>query len=314
MPQMNLARIVVVRGGALGDGVVTLPAIHSLTAGSPQAQLGIIGSPHLQRLAMPEVFIDQGSTACTWLFADGTEVDDDSPTGQLLARADLVLAYTPHGCDSAFSRNLQAVCSGDLLHWDPRPKKKDCHIVDHLLAPLQQAGMTTSTRIPSIQLTESDRTRGETIMAERREEQPLVLLHPGSGGADKRWPLQSFQVLAEQLTGDGLSCAMICGPAEDTDSQIKPTSEVALIRQDCLSDLIALSAAADLFVGNDSGPGHVAAAVGTPTITLFGPTNPAIWRPLAPYSHVVNAPDGALELLEVADVRRAALSMLSDGA
>jgi heptosyltransferase-3 len=308
-----MERIVVIRGGALGDGVVTLPAIHSLTGGSPQAQLGVIGSPYLQRLAMPAVFIDQGSAACTWLFADGTEVDDDSPPGQLLARADLVLAYTPYGCDSALSRNLQAVCSGDLLHWDPRPSKKDCHIVDHLLGPLQQAGMATSTRIPSIQMTESERTRGETMMAERRGK-PMVLLHPGSGGADKRWPLQSFQVLAEQLTGDGVSCAMICGPAEDTDSQIKPTSEVALIRQDCLSDLIALSAAADLFVGNDSGPGHVAAAVGTPTITLFGPTNPAIWRPLATHSHVVNAPDGTLEFLEVADVRRAALSVLSHGA
>ncbi len=90
-----MERIVVVRGGALGDSVVTLPAIHSLIGGSPQAQLGVIGSPHLQRLAMPEVFVDQGSAACTWLFADGADVDDDSPPDQLLTRADLVLAYTP---------------------------------------------------------------------------------------------------------------------------------------------------------------------------------------------------------------------------
>ncbi len=106
---------------------------------------------------------------------------------------------------------------------------------------------------------------------------------------------------------------MICGPAEiDADSQINPTSEVPLILQDNLSDLIGLTAAADLFVGNDSGPAHVAAAVGTPTLTLFGPTNPAIWRPLAPHSHVVRAPDGRMGILEIAAVRKAVLSMLSD--
>ena len=139
-----------------------------------------------------------------------------------------------------------------------------------------------------------------------------MLLHPGSGGTRKRWPLESYLTLAEQLCADGLSCTVICGPLEiEAASQTRSTSEVPLIRQDSLSDLIALTAGADLFVGNDSGPAHVAAAVGTPTIALFGPTNPAIWQPLAPHSQVVIAPDGRLENLEVAGVREMALSMLS---
>ncbi len=277
------------------------------------AQLGVIGSPYLQRLAMPEVFVDQGSAACTWLFADDADADDRSPPGQLLTRADLVLAYTPQACDSALVRNLESLCSGDLLRWDPRPANENRHIVEHLLEPLRQAGLAVSTKIPSIQLSESERARGQTMFSERSNGQPVVLLHPGSGGADKRWPLQSYQALAKQLTADGLSCTMICGPAEiDAGSQINPTSEVPLILQDSLSDLIGLTAAADLFVGNDSGPAHVAAAVGTPTVTLFGPTIPAIWRPLAPHSHVVRAPDGRMEILEIAAVRKAVLSMLSD--
>ncbi len=312
-----MQRIVVVRGGALGDGVVTLPAIHCLTmrsggsAGSIQARLGIIGSPHLQRLAMPEVFIDQGSATCSWLFADAAE-DGNSPPAKLLTGADLVLAYIPQARESALSHNLESLCSGTLLRWDPHPVNEDVHIVDHLLEPLRRSGMVMSTTIPSIHVSEAERALGRTMVAGRQEGQPLVLLHPGSGGTRKRWPLESYLTLAEQLCADGLSCTVICGPLEiEAASQTRSTSEVPLIRQDSLSDLIALTAGADLFVGNDSGPAHVAAAVGTPTIALFGPTNPAIWQPLAPHSQVVIAPDGRLENLEVAGVREMALSMLS---
>ena len=308
-------KIVVVRGGALGDGVVSLPAIHSLTmpsTGSARVQLGVIGSPHLQHLATPEVFVDQGSASCSWLFSDAPE-GGDSPHSKLLIRADLVLAYIPRGRESALSRNLESLCSGRLLRWDPHPAKKDAHIVDHLLEPLRRAGMMISTTIPSIHVSETERALGNTMLAGRQEGQPLVLLHPGSGGSRKRWPLNSYLALAEQLCADGFSCTIICGPLEiDAASQTRLTSKVPLIRQDSLSDLIALTACADLFVGNDSGPAHVAAAVGTPTIALFGPTNPAIWRPLAPHSQVVTAPGGRLENLEVANVRKIALSILSD--
>jgi len=78
-----------------------------------------------------------------------------------------------------------------------------------------------------------------------------------------------------------------------------------------LPDLIGLTDAADLFIGNDSGPAHVCAAVGTPTLALFGPTNPVIWGPLGSHTKTLHAPGGILKDLGVDCVHSAALSMLS---
>ena len=306
-------RIAVIRGGALGDGVVTLPAIHNLTMGSDRAHLGVIGSPHLQRLASPDLFIDQTSSECTWLFDDTENVVTDSPSGQLLATANLILAYSTHGDDSTLVRKLETLCPGTVLPWDPRPVTEDCHIGDHLLKPLEQAKRPTPNWVPSIQETEAELARGHALLSTREDERLVVILHPGSGGSEKRWPLQSFHELAKRLTENGLRCAMVCGPVEiDSSPVMRSPPDVPLIRQECLSDLIGLTAAADLFIGNDSGPAHVAAAVGTPTVALFGPTNPLIWRPLAAPSQVVCAPDGKLDALEVVDVFVAVQSIMSE--
>ena len=305
-------RIAVIRGGALGDGVVTLPAIHSLAMGSDRAHLAVIGSPHLQRLASPDLFIDQTSSACTWLF-DGTEnVVAGSPSGRLLATANLVLAYSTHGDDSALVRKLVCLCPGTVVLWDPRSVTEDCHIVDHLLKPLERANLPTPNRVPCIQATKTELARGRAMLSTREDER-LILLHPGSGGSEKRWPLHSFYELARQLTGIGVRCAFVCGPVEfDSSPAMLSPPDVPLVRQERLSELIGLTAAADLFVGNDSGPAHVAAAVGTPTIALFGPTNPVVWRPRAAHCQIISAPDGKLDALEVTDVFLAVKSIMSE--
>ena len=230
----------------------------------------------------------------------------------MLASADLVLAYAPGTPASGLFRNLQALSAGRLLLWDPRPTVPGRHIVDHLLAPLGQADIPTPVRRPRLELQASELERGRLLL-QRQAGHPLVLLHPGSGGADKRWPIGHFWALSATLRAGGLPCAVVCGPVETEaglDVEGCPDS-VPLIRQSSLSDLIALAAAADLFVGNDSGPAHVAAAVGTPTLTLFGPTDPGIWRPQGPHARVVCAPDGVLDRLGVDSVSAAVLSMLS---
>jgi len=304
-------RIVVVRGGALGDGVVTLPAIRNLTQGST-AQLCVIGSPYLRRLALPDVFLDLGSAQNTWLFGENGNLDPTAPAGRLLATADLVLAYTPPESSSALSPNIQAICSGTLLTWNPQPTLEDRHIVDHLLEPLRRADIPTATRTPIINASEPERERIRAMLPQRRSGQPLVLLHPGSGGAHKRWPLESFHALAQELATDGLSCAMVCGPVElETICEAGQSTDVPLIRQSSLPDLIGLTDAADLFIGNDSGPAHVCAAVSTPTLALFGPTNPVIWGPLGSHTKTLHAPGGILKDLGVDCVHSAALSMLS---
>ena len=93
-----------------------------------------------------------------------------------------------------------------------------------------------------------------------------TILHPFSGSAKKNWPLANFEALAKSLG----NVAWTCGPEE---------SLAGAVRFDDLAELGRWISGASLFIGNDSGITHLAAAVGTPTLALFGPSDPAIWCP-----------------------------------
>jgi ADP-heptose:LPS heptosyltransferase len=114
----------------------------------------------------------------------------------------------------------------------------------------------------------------------------VVALHPGSGGAAKRWPAASFAELANRLRADGCVPLVIEGPAD-----AGPVGEMLaamahghqpprIARNLSIEALAALLARCGAYVGNDSGVSHLAALVGIPTLTLFGPTDPAVWRPI----------------------------------
>lgn len=104
-----------------------------------------------------------------------------------------------------------------------------------------------------------------------------IALHPFSGNGAKNWPLAGFRELAQRLAGEG-PVIMLAGPEEDL-----PEAR----RFDDLGSLAVWLSGAALYIGNDSGPTHLAAAVGTPTLALFGPTNPAIWAPRGPHVKVL---------------------------
>ena len=103
-----------------------------------------------------------------------------------------------------------------------------------------------------------------------------VVLHPGSGSARKNWPIERFAHLARVLAEQGRHVTWLMGPAEE-DMTLPPGAEVFSCTS--LVDLGRALQDAALYVGNDSGITHLAAAVGCPCIAVFGPTNPAVWAP-----------------------------------
>jgi len=114
----------------------------------------------------------------------------------------------------------------------------------------------------------------------------LVVIHPGSGGLQKCWHLDNFLALAKKLISRGIEVIFLLGPAElarFSDATINQINSVAK----CLTDLsftqaLELLSCADEFVGNDSGITHLAAALGVRTLAVFGPTNPAVYKPIGP--------------------------------
>ncbi len=137
----------------------------------------------------------------------------------------------------------------------------------------------------------------------------FLALHPGSGSARKNWPAERFVALAARWARDQ-PFLVVEGPADEGVTLPFHASRAVFARGLSLRALGALLARAGLYVGNDSGVTHLAAAFGAPTLALFGPTDPLIWSPLGPKVRAVRAPQGRLETLEVAVVQQEA-GMLS---
>jgi ADP-heptose:LPS heptosyltransferase len=134
----------------------------------------------------------------------------------------------------------------------------------------------------------------------------FLAIHPGSGSASKNWPLHHFLDVARILSPDR-PWLLVQGPAEPRAGSI-PDGVVAA-RGLGLRVLGTALAQSGLYIGNDSGVTHLAAAWGALTVALFGPTDPAVWAPCGPHVTVLRAPRGDLSLLSVADVARAARAM-----
>ena len=104
-----------------------------------------------------------------------------------------------------------------------------------------------------------------------------VIIHPGSGGKSKNWPFDRYLALAEGLGQNNRLVTWCLGPAEDN---FPLSDDESSIRIESLPDLARVFGSNRLFIGNDSGITHLAAAVGCPTIAIFGPTDPLKWAPL----------------------------------
>lgn len=141
------------------------------------------------------------------------------------------------------------------------------------LLPRQDAGMLLAEAQADWQ-----KMFGGPFAGKSRDQAPVLLL-PGAGHRDKQWPLERFAGLAKGLRAAGQTVAWVLGPVEEERGMALPEGEVARRPQD-LDALAALLRSAKLVVGNDSGPIHLAAMHGASTLALFGPTDPALWRPL----------------------------------
>ena len=304
--------VTLLRGGAIGDFILTLPALYALRQHYRNICLRIIGLPDIAGLAHPDSIISQDSACLTSLYCRRPLL---SPAiMNLFTGVDLLIAYAVDE-DGILSENLQKVVRGQVLLHDPRPLSgsKD-HVIDHLLIPIDKLGITIYDRVPHIDLKKINYNFAHDFWKRNNFVSPTVVVQPGSGGRHKCWPLKKFLRLLHAFDQVGIRTIFLLGEAEGNLEEYMtaplPKSAV-LLKSPKLLDLVGVLAFSDLFIGNDSGPGHVAAAVDTPTLILFGPTDPAIWGPRHPKSKILKAPDGQLTLLNVQWVLEAALESLA---
>jgi heptosyltransferase-2 len=164
------------------------------------------------------------------------------------------------------------------------------------LAMAKGATLPTEWPLPELQVPSDEVARWRVQRGLAAQAGPIVTLSPGAVGAGKAWPASHYGQLARALIQDGASVWVLGGPNES--SIAKQIAEAAgprvrdLTSNDLRNAILAL-AAADASVTNDSGLMHVSAAIGTPTVAIFGPTSPWHWKPLNPIAAILEPPGDA---------------------
>lgn len=279
----SIEAITVVRAGALGDVVLTLPAVAALRSAFPRARLRAIGYPANWAIAgalVDDVWsIDRPAMAGLLTDVPGEAVP------KALGSSDLVVAWTEHDPTSA----LQQAGVRQIIHAPPTPPS-GVHATRWLLqslAPLLAAasGFPAATVDPAawqLPYTESEVLEARALLAELRLV-GAVLVHPGAGAGWKCWPAERFAATGTSLRRRGISVALLEGPADSAaiaavqSHTAQPFPVVPPLEARALG---AMLAQAPCYLGNDSGVTQLAGVSGAATVALFGPTDPTTWQPL----------------------------------
>ena len=291
-------KITLVHAAALGDTILLLPLLRSLAARYPGCQTTLVTRP-----AFGQMFVMRG-WANAWASADDPAhtrwFADGETTPPAWADCDLLLSAVSNGKD-AWAAHAAASPARRVACFDPRPP---ANYPGHVTAfhRDQLAELDLPPAPPALPLVNPD---------------GALLIHPGSGGEAKCWPREKFVALGQDLLRNGIRPCFLLGEAEQERwgaAAIKRLQD----RFDWylhmgLYELSERMSRARVYLGNDSGVTHLAAALGVPTLALFGPSDERQWGPVGPAVRMIRsaAGDGRdLATLEEADVLAALLGEL----
>lgn len=171
------------------------------------------------------------------------------------------------------------------------------NLVAELEKLLRGSSQPSSSPDFGISVSDNQKRQARTLVLERGAEpaRPLVLLCPGSvNSRAKRWPAERYAELADQFADTGATVALIGAPGEldvsQTVAALTRRPPLVLTGQTSVSEVIALVSIADILITNDTGPAHIGAAAGTPTLVIFGPTNPLTTSPFGPAGEIIRQP------------------------
>ena len=351
IPQIE--RLLIVRLSAMGDVIHTLPAAPALREAFPNAMIGWLIEERWAELLCAPGTARRGPRSERRPLVDWVHTVNLPGWGKSLFTISTVQAIAKVWNDVRAGRyqvaiDLQgAMRSAVLARWsgapviygaaEPRESPaslwytrpviaRGTHVIEQNLSVVEAVAQR-KLKVPRVQLPHG-------VEAERRIDRQLMeagirdfaILNPGAGWGAKRWPAERYGQVARALAGDGVRSILNCGPGEDDLArEAEAASDGAAHAMKCsITELIALTRRAKLFIGGDTGPLHLAAALQVPVVAIFGPTDPArngpygtqsivLRNPESPTTHARRtAPDeGMLEIGSEAVVN-AARSLLAD--
>ncbi len=292
-------RIAIVRALHLGDLLLAVPAMRALRAAYPHAEVTLIGLPWAKHLCRASRVTSTGSShsLATPAFARRPWIADRTEgflAEQRTYGYDVVIQM--HGSGRASTPFALALGGRSTVGYyeGARPSRLTLGAPyaddqPEVIRNLSLVRLLTRRDAPpalEFPLFEDDRAEAAALLAEvSRASGPLVIVHAGARSPARRWPCERFATVADALAAsEGARIVLTGGPDEaDTVRAVRERMSAVpldLSGRTSLGGLAAVIAAADLFIGNDTGPAHIAEAVGTPSVTIFGPADRRRWAPL----------------------------------
>jgi ADP-heptose:LPS heptosyltransferase len=283
-------RAAIIRLRSLGDCVLTTPALEILKRARPDLRVAVMvedrfrdifeGNPDVEELLPPRLAALRGWRPDLCLNFHGG------------ARSAWMTALSGARYRAGFGHfryplayNVRIPRAQEILGVE-----RKVHTAEHLASAMFYLGADVG-KVPRAKLATQEG---------RRKRLPHCIVHPVAATPEKTWRADGFLAVAEHLKSRGLETVFIGGAGDD----LSPFRAYRTVAGAPLSEIKALLAGAALFVGNDSGPAHMAAAFGVPSVVIFGPSDPEIWGPWRTASEVVRAPEGIgrVEIAQVLDV------------
>ncbi|HKX82916.1 MAG TPA: glycosyltransferase family 9 protein [Pyrinomonadaceae bacterium] len=301
----SVKRVLVVRLRSIGDTVLATPSLIALRKFLPHAEIDIL----LEDWVAPVL---EGFDSVDNVITVGKSARSRLRTSWELRRRDYDVAFNLHGgttgtffiyasgarhrvgyTEYQYSFLYNHLLTSAADYWG----KRDTHSAEQQLALLGFAGVPvdaeqrTRLAVTNSSLDSLEKKWRTNASNSLNEYGAFALIHPVAAFDTKTWPVQNFARTAEYLASNGIRAVAIATKKEsDVLQQLCTASRVPIVTFDDLSlpEIAALASLARLFVGNDSGVAHIAAAVNTPSVVIFGSSNRIHWHPWtnAPYSVV----------------------------
>jgi lipopolysaccharide heptosyltransferase II len=303
----TVRRIAVFRALHFGDLLVSVPALRSLRAGFPQTEITLIG------LAWARWFVERFSRYVDRLvefngFPGLREVDYDPIVSeqalQALRREEFDLVIQLHGDGSSSNRFVHSiVCPGKqsaglyaerrpdfLTYAAPYPSGQP-EVLRGLML-MRELGCPDTGIELELPLLAEDHAEAERLLGSLALERPLIGMHAGARSPARRWPAERFAQVADALAREVGACILLTGSADEVALVAEVAARMSepainFAGQTTLGGLAGLIARLDLFISNDTGPAHIAEALDTPSVTIFGPAEFERWAPLDRERHRV---------------------------
>jgi heptosyltransferase-3 len=270
-------KILVIRGGAIGDFILTLPAIAALRNQFPNAHLEVLGYPHIVQLAQAGGLVDRVQSiqarALAGFFARKGALDEN--LSEYFSEFDIIVSYL-FDPDLIFQTNVKLCTSAQFIVGPHRPNEAEkTHATQVYLKPLERLAIFDADNFPRLHIgPRSLNSVGTSRLA----------VHPGSGSEKKNWPEKNWAELLRRLTeSTQLDLLLVGGEAEgDLLQRLAaqlPPARIHVAQSLPLAELAEQLQQCAAFIGHDSGVSHLAAALGLPGVILWGDTTEEIWRP-----------------------------------